>query len=105
MASVNVTTKTGEQRIIEARPGTSLMEALRDQDVGIPAICGGYCSCATCHVYLDADWARKLSPPGSDEAELIASMTVARPGLSRLSCQIRVTDDLDGIRLTIPDKD
>jgi 2Fe-2S ferredoxin len=80
------------------------METLRELDYGISAICGGMCSCATCHAYIDADWAAKIPAAMSDERELIAELAHRKSG-SRLSCQIEMTDALDGLRVTIaPDE-
>ncbi len=102
MIKVNVTTRDGEICIIEAKIDQPLMEALRGEDVeGIDAICGGSCSCATCHVYVEGDWGSKLTAQDEDESDLLEDSDV-RQANSRLSCQINVTAALDGITLTIP---
>jgi 2Fe-2S ferredoxin len=89
---------------VPARSGQKLMETLRELDYGISAICGGMCSCATCHVYIEGDWAAKIPAAMSDERELIAELAHHKSG-SRLSCQIEMTDALDGLRVTIaPDE-
>ena len=59
---------------LEAYKGSSVMESLRDEDMGIEAICGGQCACATCHCLLDEAWFEKLTPPGEDESELLESL-------------------------------
>ena len=80
------------------------METLRELDYGIAAICGGMCSCATCHIYIDPAWASKLPPAMSDERELLAELSHHKE-TSRLSCQVDMTDALAGMRVTIaPDE-
>jgi ferredoxin len=103
--TLNVTLRNGETRAIPARPGTSVMETIRDAGIDeILAICGGSCSCATCHVHVaEADWDR-LSAPGSDELDLLAFSEHPAP-TSRLSCQIRITPALDGLSVTIAPED
>lgn len=105
MTTLNVTLRTGEVRVIEARPGVSVMEAIRDGGIDeIMAICGGCCSCATCHVHVsDQDWDR-LSPASDDEKDLLeyGEQPTER---SRLSCQIKLTDALDGLSVTIAPED
>lgn len=105
MTLVNVTLRNGETRVIEARAGVSVMESIRDGGIDeIMAICGGCCSCATCHVYVaDADWVR-LSPASQAEAELL-EFSEHPTERSRLSCQITMTDALDGLSVTIAPED
>lgn len=101
MAKIIVTTREGQTHEFEGEVGLSLMENLRDQDVGdIAAICGGCCSCATCHVYVDADWLVKLGDRDGDEHELVSETEHFKEN-SRLSCQIEFDEALDGIRLTV----
>jgi len=105
MAKMRVTDRDGKVHVIEGRSGLKLMETLRDYDYGVTAICGGLCSCATCHVYIDPAWVDRLPPPQSDERELIAELSHVEPGRSRLSCQVEFTDALDGLELTVaPDE-
>ena len=66
------------------------MEVLRELDYGVAAICGGMCSCATCHIYVDPDWVEKLPPPMSDERDLLSELSHHREN-SRLSCQVEIT--------------
>ena len=105
MITLTVTLRTGEVRKIETRSGVSDMEAIRDGDVDeIMAVCGGCCSCATCHVYVsDRDWNR-LSPASEGEQDLLefSEHPTAR---SRLSCQIKLSDALDGLSVTIAPED
>jgi 2Fe-2S ferredoxin len=77
------------------------MEVLRELDYGVAAICGGLCSCATCHVYVDEQWVSRLPKPQSDEQELLTELSDYRPATSRLSCQVDFTDALSGIKVTI----
>lgn len=100
MPTVRVIDRDNKERTLEAPSGATLMEPLRDMDDGVAAICGGMCSCATCHVYVDADWIAKLPAPMSDEMDMLGDLTSRRPN-SRLSCQITLTDALSGIRVTI----
>jgi len=89
---------------IDARSGESLMEAAIDNDVaGIVAECGGACSCATCHVYVDPEWAARLPAPDALEDGML-DCVLDRKDSSRLSCQIRVEDALDGMRVSVPEE-
>lgn len=105
MTRLNVTLRTGETRVIPAKPGNSVMEIIRDSGIDeIMAICGGCCSCATCHVYIaDDDWDR-LDPASQTEAELV-EFSEHPTERSRLSCQIRMTEALDGLSVTIAPED
>ena len=105
MAKVNVTGADGAERTIEAQDGRSLMEALRDNGFDeVMALCGGECACATCHVYVDREWLPKVGTPEGDEDDLLDSSD-ARKGNSRLSCQIPVGPEIDGICVTIAPMD
>ncbi|MDE8347698.1 MAG: 2Fe-2S iron-sulfur cluster-binding protein [Acidocella sp.] len=105
MAVVHFITSTGDRRSIEIDPGQSLMQlATANLVPGIEASCGGYCSCATCHVYVDPAWADKLPPISEDENDLLDGAAAERLPNSRLSCQVKLTEDLDGISITIPDR-
>jgi 2Fe-2S ferredoxin len=87
---------------IEARPGVTVMEAARANNVkGIKAECGGECSCSTCHCYVDAAWLDLLPPKRDDEASLVEFAWEPRP-TSRLACQILLTEALDGLVLHVP---
>ncbi len=105
MPTIHVTTRNGERRDVEAETGKSLMENLRDGGIDeILALCGGNCSCATCHVHVDRAWLEKLPPMSADEDDLLESSD-ARQDVSRLSCQIPVTDVLDGLAVTVAPED
>ncbi|MEI9984253.1 MAG: 2Fe-2S iron-sulfur cluster-binding protein [Aliidongia sp.] len=67
MVDIHVQERDGTERVVSTRPGGNLMEALRDADTGVEGICGGNCSCGTCHVYVDEAWAGRLAPPSIDE--------------------------------------
>ncbi|QDK35686.1 MULTISPECIES: 2Fe-2S iron-sulfur cluster-binding protein [Sphingomonadaceae] len=105
MPSILVTQRDGSESRIEAQSGLSVMEALRDGGVDeLLALCGGCCSCATCHVYVDADFIDRLPPMEEDENDLLDSSD-HRIDRSRLSCQLPFGDDLDGLRITIAPED
>lgn len=98
---INVTTREGEERQIDAAPGLSLMEAIRDSGIDeLLALCGGCCSCATCHVYIDPAFADRLPALSADEDELLDG-TDHRTAQSRLSCQIKLDDELADLSITI----
>jgi ferredoxin, 2Fe-2S len=101
MAQMIVVDRDGKEHEIEAKPGLKIMEILRELDYGVAAICGGLCSCATCHVYVDPTWTPRLPKPQSDEVELLKELTDFREGTSRLSCQVEFTEALSGIKVAI----
>ena len=91
----------GEEVVVDAAPGMSVMKAAASAGVaGIAADCGGNCACGTCHVLIDPAFADRIAPMDDDEADVL-DMTECRQPDSRLSCQIVVTDALDGLRVTI----
>jgi len=93
----------GETKEVEASVGQSVMEAATTNFIpGIIGECGGCCSCATCHVYVDEPWFSQLPPP--DEMELGMLEGAVEPGpQSRLSCQIKITEEMDGLTARIPE--
>ncbi len=104
MPELKVIDRDGKEHSVPSKSGLKVMEALRELDYGIAAICGGMCSCATCHIYVEAEWQSKLPAAMSDERELLGELTHFKPA-SRLSCQIEMTDALAGMRVTIaPDE-
>ena len=104
MMRLRVVDRDGIEHTVEGRTGLKVMEILRDLDYGVPAICGGMCSCATCHVYVDPEWLSRLPTAMSDERELLMELSHNQP-TSRLSCQIEFTPELEGLRVTIaPDQ-
>ena len=105
MPKLIVVTRQGEERTVTGDAGLSVMEVIRDNGFDeLLAICGGCCSCATCHVHVDPEFAAKLPPMSEDENDLLES-SADRDGRSRLSCQIPFSDALDGLRVTIADED
>ncbi len=101
MPTIQVTDRTGQQLAVSVETGLTLMEPLREIDNGIEALCGGMCSCATCHVFVTPEWFARLPARQSDELELLESTESYRGNESRLACQVRVTDALDGLALTV----
>ncbi|GAC1302898.1 MAG: 2Fe-2S iron-sulfur cluster-binding protein [Steroidobacteraceae bacterium] len=101
MARMRVVDRDGKPHDVDAKPGLKVMEILRELDYGVAAICGGLCSCATCHVYVDPQWVDKLPKPQSDELELLKELPDYRNAVSRLSCQVEFTDALDGLEVAI----
>ncbi len=101
MAVINVTTRAGKPHTITAKVGNTLMENLRDSGMDVEAVCGGCCSCATCHVILDESWVPKVPARTIDEKELVEQTRGYKGERSRLSCQIKFTEALDGIALTV----
>jgi len=97
--------RSGGETVVDAQGGVTLMEAIRDNGFDdLLALCGGCCSCATCHVFVDRDWAETTGAPGEDENDLLDSSDHRSP-LSRLSCQIVLGPTLDGLRITIAPED
>ncbi len=99
MPTLRVVDRDGVEHTITAVSGTSLMEPLRDLGT-VAAICGGMCSCATCHVYVDPEWVAKLPPAMSDEKDMLGDLT-SRHDNSRLACQIQVTDAISGLKVSV----
>ena len=105
MPTINVGTRDGTSKVIEAQEGLSLMEAIRNAGFDeLLALCGGCCSCATCHIFVDPAFADKLPAISEDENDLLDSSD-HRNETSRLSCQVHLTGDLDGLRVTIAPED
>ena len=94
----------GNRREVDAPVGLSVMEvALSNEIDGIVALCGGSCACATCHVYVEPEWFDKLPPREEIEEGMLESAWEPKPN-SRLSCQIPVTPELDGITVRLPER-
>lgn len=105
MPRLIVTTRSGETREVEADAGLTVMEAIRDNGFDeLLALCGGCCSCATCHVHVDPEFAGLLPAMTADEDDLLDSSD-DRDETSRLSCQIPFTAELDGLRVRIAEED
>jgi len=101
MPRISVTRRDGSVQEVDARPNLTLMEVLRDEGIDIEALCGGCCSRATCHVYIEPEFSGRLPPMREDESRLIGASGHRRHGGSRLSCQIRITDRMEGLELTV----
>ncbi len=105
MPKLTVVNRAGEESTIDVEDGLTVMEAIRDNGFDeLLALCGGCCSCATCHVHVDPAFADKLPEMSEDEDDLLESSD-HRVDTSRLSCQIPFTGDLDGLKVTIAPED
>ncbi len=103
MASFTVVDTQGNRKEIDAPNGDTLMEAAIENDVDIDAACEGSLACATCHLILDQATYDRLGPPSEDETDML-DLAFGLTATSRLSCQIRVSDDLDGAVVTVPEE-
>lgn len=105
MPKLTVVTRDGTETTVEGETGLSVMEVIRDNGFDeLLALCGGCCSCATCHVHVDADWAAKLPPLHPDEDDLLDTSD-HRVATSRLSCQIQFGPALDGLKVKVAPED
>ena len=101
MTKLKVVDSKGEETVLEGQAGRSLMEVMRDNGVDeLQALCGGSCSCATCHVWVDPAFMGKLPEMSRQENDMLDCAEGRREN-SRLSCQLRMTEALDGIRVTV----
>ena len=104
MPKITFVSADGTRRTVEAETGSTVMEAaIRNKIPGIDAECGGACSCATCHVYVDEDWKEQVGDPSPMEEDMLDFAFDVRPN-SRLSCQIKVVEALDGLTVTVPER-
>lgn len=105
MPKLIVVDRKGQEKAVEGEVGLSVMEVIRDNGFDeLLALCGGSCSCATCHVHVDAAWTDAVGKPHEDEADLLDSSDHRQPN-SRLGCQIPFTAALDGLKVTIAPED
>jgi 2Fe-2S ferredoxin len=105
MPILNIVTRDGTERSVEARAGWSVMENIRDNGFDeLLALCGGCCSCATCHVHVDPAWVDAVGPRKPDEDDLLDTSD-HKLETSRLACQIEFTAALDGLRVQIAPED
>lgn len=105
MPKIIVATRSGDETSLDCVTGLSLMEAIKDAGIDeMGAICGGCCSCATCHVYIEIRHADGLNVMSEDENDLLETSSHRRES-SRLSCQIRLNEQLDGMRVAIAPED
>lgn len=101
MPQLTIATPAGDRQTLEVESNRTVMDIIREQgNAGLLAICGGCLSCATCHVYVDAEFADRL-PPISEDEDALLDGSDHRNASSRLSCQIRMSDALSGLRVTI----
>lgn len=104
MTKITILAFDGTRYDIDAENGSTVMEnAIRNSVPGIEAECGGACACATCHVYVDDAWTALTGEPEAMEEDMLDFAFDVRPN-SRLSCQIKVTDELDGLVVTTPEQ-
>lgn len=104
MATITYITHAGEEHKVDAQEGSTVMEAaVRAMVPGIEAECGGACACATCHVYVDPAWQDAVGGPSPMEEDMLDFAYEVQPG-SRLSCQIKVSDKLDGLVVRVPER-
>ena len=97
---IHVTDQAGDKHELEGLEGWRVMEVIRDWGLNIKAECGGALSCATCHVYVDPKWTDIVGAPSEEEEDMLDSVGDVRPN-SRLSCQILMSDALDGLKVTL----
>ena len=95
-----VTDREGNKKTLKGDSNSTLMEVIRDEGLDIEAACGGCCACATCHVYVNDKWLNKLNPIDDDEEAMLDQAFDVKSN-SRLSCQINLSDDLDGLELEL----
>jgi ferredoxin, 2Fe-2S len=104
MTKITYIEPSGTEHVLDVEPGLSLMQGAINNNVrGIIAECGGACSCATCHVYIDESWTGRLEKKGEMEEAMLEAVMDEQPN-SRLSCQIKVTDALEGLIVRMPPK-
>jgi 2Fe-2S ferredoxin len=103
MPKITYIDASGKERTVEGKNGMTVMEtAIKHNIPGIDADCGGACACATCHVYVDAAFADKVGKPSAMEQSMLDFAENVKES-SRLSCQIKIRDDLDGLKVTTPE--
>ncbi len=95
----------GTEHVVDVEEGLTVMEGARDNGIpGIEADCGGACACSTCHVYVDEKWFDRLPPVDMMEEDMLDFAYQPDPNRSRLTCQLRVTPELEGLIVTMPEK-
>ena len=105
MAKITYVEYGGKEHVVDVSPGLTVMEGARDNNIpGIEADCGGACACSTCHVYVDEAWVDKRPAKDAMEEDMLDFAYEPDPRRSRLTCQIKVTDDLDGLVVHMPEK-
>ncbi len=105
MPKITYIEHSGKEHVVEVASGLTVMEGARDNGVpGIEADCGGACACSTCHAYIDPTWVEKIPAMEAMEEDMLDFAYETKPGLSRLTCQIKVTDSMDGLVVNLPEK-
>ncbi len=105
MAKITYVEHSGKEHVVDVAPGLTVMEGARDNGIpGIEADCGGACACSTCHVYIDPAWVERLPKKDDMEVVMLDFAWNPDPATSRLTCQIKVTADMDGLRVQLPEK-
>ncbi|MCP5038978.1 MAG: 2Fe-2S iron-sulfur cluster binding domain-containing protein [Rhodobacteraceae bacterium] len=105
MAKITYIEFSGAEHVVDVASGLTVMEGARDNNVpGIEADCGGACACSTCHIYLDPAWVGKVPAKDAMEEDMLDFAYEPSPERSRLSCQMKVTDALEGLIVHIPEK-
>lgn len=105
MAKITYIEHSGTEHVVDVAPGLTVMEGARDNNVpGIEADCGGACACSTCHVYVDEAWVEKLPAMDPMEEDMLDFAFEPKPNQSRLTCQLKVTDALDGLVVRLPER-
>jgi 2Fe-2S ferredoxin len=95
----------GTEHEIDAAEGDTLMTVGRDHDgLGIEGMCGGFCNCATCHVYVEPAWQDRVPPHSEQEDEMLEGTYAERNAASRLGCQIKITPELEGLTIRVPER-
>ncbi|MGH1424372.1 MAG: 2Fe-2S iron-sulfur cluster-binding protein [Pseudooceanicola sp.] len=105
MAKITYIEHNGTEHVVDVANGMTVMEGARDNGIpGIEADCGGACACSTCHVYIDPAWVEKVPSKGDMEEDMLDFAFEPDPATSRLTCQIKVTDALDGLVVKMPER-
>ena len=105
MAKITYIEFNGTEHVVEVENGMTVMEGARDNSIpGIEADCGGACACSTCHVYIDSSWVDKLPPKEEMEEDMLDFAYSPDENTSRLTCQIEVNNNLDGLIVRMPEK-
>ena len=105
MARITYIEHDGTRHVVDVPTGMTVMEGARDNGIpGIDADCGGACACLTCHVYVAPDWVDKLPPRDPMEEDMLDFAYQPDPARSRLTCQIKVTPELDGLVVNLPER-
>ena len=104
MPKITYIEHTGKEHVVDVPIGNTVMEGGRNAGIeGIVAECGGACSCSTCHVYVHSEWVDRIAPMESMEEDMLDFAPAMDPARSRLGCQIRVSAELDGLVVDVPD--